>query len=131
MLQENINIPKYLAFLLKTSSLKKVYSVADPREGAWGTCAPPPPLLDFFFLQKRSLLAKLVLNKHKICLKMLEMAILETQIFKNFCGSMPPDPPRKLAPSALVAALPPPPFANPGTASAVLYYSGNYHEPES
>ena len=66
----------------------------------------PPPFLDFF-LQKRSLLAKLVLKEHKICLKMLEMAILETQIFKNFCGSMPPDPPRKLAPSALVGAPPP------------------------
>ena len=41
---------------------------------------------------------------------MLEMAILETQIFKNFGASMPPDPPIKLAPSALVDA--PPPFEN-------------------
>ena len=37
---------------------------------------------------------------------MLEMAILETQIFKNFGASMPPDPPIKLAPSALVDAPP-------------------------
>ena len=58
-------------------------SVADPRGGTWGVCASPP-LFGFFFLQKRSLLAKLVLNEHKICLKMLEMAILETQIFENF-----------------------------------------------
>ena len=39
---------------------------------------------------------------------MLEMAILETHIFKTFWGSMPPDPPRKLAPLALV--VPPPPL---------------------
>ena len=31
---------------------------------------------------------------------MLEMAILETQIFKTFWGSIPPDPPRKLGPRA-------------------------------
>ena len=31
---------------------------------------------------------------------MLEMAILEIQIFKTLWGSMPPDPPRKLTPSA-------------------------------
>ena len=47
---------------------------------------------------------------------MLEMAILETQIFKIFIGDMPPDPPRKLAPSALVDAPPPSPFENPGSA---------------
>ena len=35
---------------------------------------------------------KLVLNKYKICLKMLEIAILETQIFKNFGETMPLDP---------------------------------------
>ena len=75
----------------------------DPRGG--GTGGLCPPFWDFF-LQKRSLLAKLVLNEHKICLKMLEMAIFETQIFKNFRGSMSPDPPRKLAPSSLVDAPP-------------------------
>ena len=57
MLQENINIPKYLAFLLKTSSLKKVYSVADPREGARGTCAPPP--FGFFFFTKTKFTSKI------------------------------------------------------------------------
>ena len=41
---------------------------------------------------------------------MLEIAILETQIFKNFRGSIHPDPPRKLAPLALVAV---PPLENP------------------
>ena len=45
---------------------------------------------------------------------MLEMAILETQILKIFWGGMPPDPPRKLAPSPLVGA--PTPFENPGSA---------------
>ena len=29
-----------------------------------------------------------------IGLKMQKMAILETQVFKNFWGSMPPDPPK-------------------------------------
>ena len=51
-----------------------------------------------------------VLNQHKICLKMLEMATLETQIFKNFWWSMPPDSPRKLAPSALELVGAPPPL---------------------
>ena len=41
---------------------------------------------------------------------MLEMAILEIQLFKIFWGGMPPDPLRKLVPSALVG--PPPPFEN-------------------
>ena len=49
---------------------------------------------------------------------MLEMAILDIQIFKIFCGSMPPAPPRKLAPLALVGAPPPPSFQNPGSAPA-------------
>ena len=41
---------------------------------------------------------------------MLKMAIIETQIFKILWGSMPPDLPRKLAPSALDGAPPPPPL---------------------
>ena len=40
--------------------------------------------------------------------KRQEMAILETQMFKNFWGSMPPDHPRKLGPSVLM--MPPPPL---------------------
>ena len=40
---------------------------------------------------------------------MLEMAILEIQHFKIFWGGMPPDPLRKLVPSALVGPPPPPP----------------------
>ena len=67
-----------------------ILTVVDPRGGA---CASPLlPLAHFFFSQKQSLQAKIVLNKYKICLKMLEMAILEIQIFKNFWESMPPDP---------------------------------------
>ena len=31
---------------------------------------------------------KFVLNENEICLQMLEMAILDIQIFKNFWGSM-------------------------------------------
>ena len=34
------------------------------------------------------------------------MAILETQMFKNLWESMPPDPPRKLAPLTFVGAPP-------------------------
>ena len=45
---------------------------------------------------------------------MLEMAILETQIFKILWGSMPPDTPRKLAPSSFDGT--PTPFQNPGYA---------------
>ena len=52
---------------------------------------------------------KLVLNEYEICLKMLEMAILEDSIFqKNFWGSMTPDPHRKL--TLLVLKVPPPPL---------------------
>ena len=62
-----------------TKSLWKHSSVADPR-GAWGAWGPvPPPPLDFF-LKAKFISKKLVLNKHEMCLKMLEMAILETQI---------------------------------------------------
>ena len=85
--------------------------MADPR-GSWGASSPPPsPSSDYFsFYKSKVYLQKLVLNEYEICLKMLEMAILETQIFKIFWGGgMPPDPPRKLAPLALVGAPPPPP----------------------
>ena len=86
-----------------TKSLWKHSSVADPR-GAWGAWGPwgpvPPPPLDFF-LKAKFISKKLVLNKHEMCLKMLEMAILETQISKKFLRDHAPDPPTKLAPSAV------------------------------
>ena len=74
--------------------------------GAGGLCSLPP-LFGFSsssFYKNKFTSKKLyvVLNEYKTCLKMLEMAILETHIFKTFWGSMPPDPPRKLALSALV-----------------------------
>ena len=84
--------------------------MADPRgEGAGGLC-PPTHFYDFFFFffSKTKFTSKklyVVLNEYKIFLKKLEMA---TRIFKNLWGSMPPDRPRKLAPSALV--VPPPPL---------------------
>ena len=56
-------------------------------------------------------------DKQGTRLKMHEMAILETQIFKRFWGTMPPDPPRKLAPSALAVPLL---FQNPGSATAQI-----------
>ena len=55
-----------------------------------------------FFTKTKFTSKKVVLNEYEICLKLLQMAILETQIFKNFWGSMPPNPPRKLTSSALV-----------------------------
>ena len=81
-------------------------------EGGWGPVLPPP-LFGFFsssFYKNKFTSKKLyvVLNEYEICLKMLEMAILETHIFKTFWGNMPPDPPRKLAPLALI--VPPPPL---------------------
>ena len=66
-----------------------------------GLCPHPPTpnLLDLFFLQQRSVTnKKRVLNENEICHKMLEMAILDTQIFKNFLGEHAP---RKLAPSII------------------------------
>ena len=38
---------------------------------------------------------KLVLDEYEICLKMLEMAILDKQIFKNSWGACPQTPPGK------------------------------------
>ena len=45
---------------------------------------------------------------------MLEMATLETRIFKIFWGSMTQTPPRKLAPTALVVPTSPHPLKDPG-----------------
>ena len=49
-------------------------------------------LLDFFFTKTKFTSKKLVLNEYEICLKALEMVILEIQIFKTFWRSMTPDP---------------------------------------
>ena len=63
--------------------------MADPRgRGAGDLCSPPPPpLFGFFpFFTKMKFTSKkfyVVLNEYEICLKMLEMAILETQIFED------------------------------------------------
>ena len=67
------------------------------------TTPPPTPLDEFFFFFAKAEITrkKLVLKRYVICLKMLEMANSETQIFKDFWGSMTPDPSRKFAPSAL------------------------------
>ena len=60
---------------------------------------------------------------------MLEMAILETQIFKNSCGSMPPYPSYKTrAFGARGAPLPPPPppIESPGSALQVPLFPTNF-----
>ena len=58
--------------------------------GGWG---PVSPFLDFFFFTKAKFTSKkLVLNEYEICLKILEMAILEIQIFKTFGKACPQTP---------------------------------------
>ena len=56
--------------------------------------------------------------EQEIGLKMLEMAILETQIFKIFCGSMPQTPLETLCLWCLWCPAPPP-FKNPSSASGM------------
>ena len=58
------------------------------RGGPWGTV----PTFWIFFTKAKFMSKKLVLNLYEICLKMLEMAILEIEIFKNFWGTNAPDP---------------------------------------
>ena len=77
--------------------------------GGWEVCARHP-FLEFLFLQKRSLQAK-------ISIKRVRNLSQNVEIFNHFWGSMPPDPLGKLAPSALVP--PPPPLENPGSAHDV------------
>ena len=81
------------------------FSVADPR----GT-ASPPPFLDFcsFFSIKRvQNLSQNAGNVH-----------FRDSNFQHFLGvGMPPDPPRKLTPSALVGV---PPFKNPESGPGFL-----------
>ena len=75
-----------------------------------GVCHPPPPTLLFyyyFFLPNQSLRANnlKILNALKFVSNRLKTTIVETQIFKYFWRSMPPDTPRKLG----HAYVPPPP----------------------
>ena len=88
--------------------------MADPGGGGgWGASVR---FSDYFsFLQKRSLLTKISINEYEICLKILEMVILETQIFKIFGGACPHTPPGSLR--LRRSLVPPPhPFQNPGSA---------------
>ena len=54
---------------------------------------------------------QILLKECEICLKMLKMAILETQIFKICWGTMPPD-------CAFGIHCAPPPFESPGSTPA-------------
>ena len=56
--------------------------------GGWG----PVPTFWIFFTKAKIMSKKLVLNLYEICLKMLETAILEIEIFKHFWGTDAPDP---------------------------------------
>ena len=49
----------------------------------------------------------LIALKPNYCLENVENSISKHLHFKIFWGSMPPDPPRKLTPSALTNGLPP------------------------
>ena len=73
--------------------------VANPGGGGLGDLCPPPTFI--FFLQKHN---EFYQTSTKFVFD------LETQIFENVWGSMPPDLLRRLAPSALVVPPPPPPL---------------------
>ena len=64
------------------------------------------PFWFFFFYKSEVYQQKVVLNEYEICLKMLEMATSETQIFKNVWGACPQNP---LENSRLRRSLVPPP----------------------
>ena len=53
--------------------------------GELGDLYPTPNFWDFYFLTKTS---RILLNEYEICLKMLEIVISETEIFKTFWGSI-------------------------------------------
>ena len=76
---------------LMSSVIRSIVSVADPSGGGGGGWGAVTPLLEFFLTKAKFTSKKLVLNGYESCLKLLEVAILETRIFKNFWGSMPPD----------------------------------------
>ena len=64
-------------------------------EGLGGLPPPPPILLALFFLLKWNLFMskKFALKEYQICLKMLEIAIIETQNnVKKFLGEHAPRP---------------------------------------
>ena len=72
----------------------------------WGSCAPSPPLPLFGFL-----FYKIEVYEQKVTIKRVRNLCQNAgnchfQIFKNLWGSMPPNPHRKLAPSALCVPLP-------------------------
>ena len=91
---QEIAIPGSLIFKIFSRGAFPGTQVANPRgRRADGPVLPLPPLPPFFFPGKTKFTSKiLVLNEYEICLKMMGMAILETQIFKNFLGGMPQTP---------------------------------------
>ena len=52
---------------------------------------PVAPLLGYSFYIRKFTSTKISIKQYDICLKILEMANLDTQNFKNFWGSMPSD----------------------------------------
>ena len=91
-------------------------------DGGWcwggGGGLYPPSILDSFSFTKSKFTSKnIVINEYEVCLKMLQMTILETQILNICGGGCTAEPPRKLAPSAIIMpSHPPQPLASPGSA---------------
>ena len=112
-------IPPFLVFKRMTLEQESGgFPVANPNGGQ---APPPPPLfwcgIEFFTMA----------YEQEIGLKMMNMAILETRIFKIFWGSMSSDPlGGSLAPTAPVVS-PLPPFENARSAPSFqcVYLSAN------
>ena len=88
--------------------------------GAGGPVPPPPPSF-FFFYKNKVYEQKNGIKRVRNLSQTAGNGHFKTQIFKHFWGSIFPGPPRKLAPSALVVAPPPPSLyeslgSAPGTA---------------
>ena len=62
--------------------------------GLMGLCHPTPPFWYIYIFYKNKVYEqkKLVLNKYEICLKMMEMAIFDSN-FQIFLGEHAPRPP--------------------------------------
>ena len=66
-----------------------IFSGGSKEGGFRGLVSPPPPSFrKFFFTKVKFCWQKLVLNEYKICLKVLEMALLDIQIFKSLRRSL-------------------------------------------
>ena len=86
------SVDLYLAELTRVGEPNCLHgkkSVVDPGGGG----QPVHPLFwSFFYCCISEVYEQKISNEYEICLKMLEMAILETQISKNYGGACPRPP---------------------------------------